>query len=106
MNPLVSICIPLYNNASTIEETVRSVISQTYRPLELVIVDDNSTDNSYDVVNSILAELPENLDVLRHLERNTSNLGMSGNWNPLPVSLQRQIYKASLRRRYHRQLAC
>ncbi len=81
MNPLVSICIPLYNNASTIEETVRSVISQTYRPLELIIVDDNSTDNSYDVVNSILAELPENLDVLRHLERNTSNLGMSGNWN-------------------------
>lgn len=44
--PLVSVCIPVYNNEKTLEETMRSVLSQTYSDLELIVVDDNSRDGS------------------------------------------------------------
>ena len=47
---LVSVVIPTYNRADVIVETLRSVFNQTYRPLEVIIVDDGSTDNTKDVV--------------------------------------------------------
>ena len=39
MEPLVSICIPAYNNAAYIKDTIDSILNQTYKNLELVIVD-------------------------------------------------------------------
>lgn len=35
-SPLVSVCIPAYNNADTILETIQSVLTQTYQNLELI----------------------------------------------------------------------
>lgn len=52
MNTLISIIIPLYNKASSIKETVLSVLSQDYTDFEIVIVDDGSTDNGPDIVKS------------------------------------------------------
>ena len=49
----VSIIIPTYNRAYCIERSIRSVLEQTYREFELLIVDDGSSDNTRDVVNSI-----------------------------------------------------
>ena len=46
MEPLVSICIPAYNNAAYIKDTIDSILNQTYKNLELVIVDDKSKDNT------------------------------------------------------------
>ena len=40
MKPLVSVCIPAYNNAAYIKDTIDSVLHQTYPNLELVICDD------------------------------------------------------------------
>ena len=40
MEPLVSVCIPAYNNAAYIKETIDSVLKQTYFHLELIICDD------------------------------------------------------------------
>lgn len=45
-----SVIIPLYNKADVVARTLRSVLSQTYRDFELIIVDDGSTDGSLDVV--------------------------------------------------------
>jgi len=51
MDELVSIIMPSYNTAKFIEETVNSVLNQTYTNWELIIVDDCSTDNTDEVVS-------------------------------------------------------
>ena len=52
-NDLVSVIMPSYNTASYIEETVRSVLNQTYTNWELIIVDDCSTDNTDEILDKI-----------------------------------------------------
>ncbi|QNK76808.1 glycosyltransferase family 2 protein [Winogradskyella sp. PAMC22761] len=44
MQPLVSIITPMYNNASVIEKTIKSVLNQTYSNWELILIDDASRD--------------------------------------------------------------
>lgn len=53
---LVSIIMPSYNTAEFIEETINSVLAQSYHNWELIIVDDCSTDNTDDVVKPYLAD--------------------------------------------------
>ncbi len=50
---LVSIIMPSYNTGKFIEETINSVISQTYSNWELIIVDDCSTDNTDEILKNI-----------------------------------------------------
>jgi glycosyltransferase involved in cell wall biosynthesis len=57
-HPRVSILIPSYNHANFIEQTIRSVWEQCYPNLELVIVDDGSTDNSREVIGRLRAISP------------------------------------------------
>ena len=52
MKPLVSVIIPNYNYDSFLREAVDSVLSQTYERVEVVVVDDGSTDSSRDVIES------------------------------------------------------
>ncbi len=51
---LVSIIVPLYNRASLISETIDSLIKQSYDNIEIIIVDDGSTDNSFDIAFSYI----------------------------------------------------
>ena len=52
MNPLVSIIIPVYNSERYIGKTLQSILRQTYDNKEIIIVDDESTDNSYAIAKS------------------------------------------------------
>lgn len=52
--PLVSIIMPTYNRAFIIKKAIESVITQNYKNWQLLIIDDGSTDNTYDVVKSYL----------------------------------------------------
>jgi glycosyltransferase involved in cell wall biosynthesis len=51
--PLVSICIAVFNAERFLAEALRSVLNQTYANLEICVVDDGSTDRSYEIISSI-----------------------------------------------------
>lgn len=63
---LVSIIVPTYNRAGLVAEALDSVARQTYRPLELVIVDDGSTDDTQDVIKAWVASLGEDPGLTIH----------------------------------------
>jgi len=50
---MISIIIPLYNKEPIIRSSIQSVLLQSYKDFELIIVDDGSTDSSYDIVENI-----------------------------------------------------
>ena len=51
-NPLVSFIVPVFNSQKTLNKCVFSILSQTYSNIELILVDDGSTDGSADICNS------------------------------------------------------
>jgi glycosyltransferase involved in cell wall biosynthesis len=56
--PLVSIVIAAYNEQAYIAEALHSVLAQTYRPIELIVVDDGSTDHTAQITAQIAAATP------------------------------------------------
>ncbi len=52
MNPLVSVIIPTFNRAGVVTRAIDSVLGQTYRPVEVIVVDDGSTDATPEVLKS------------------------------------------------------
>lgn len=73
--PKVSVLIPAYNYGHFLDETIQSVLDQTFTDFELVIVDNHSTDNTVAVVQSYLS------DSRVSFYQNETNLGLVGNWN-------------------------
>jgi glycosyltransferase involved in cell wall biosynthesis len=63
--PKVSVLMPAFNAGPSIETAIRSVLAQTWRNLELIVVDDQSTDNTFEVAQW-LASQDERVVALRH----------------------------------------
>ncbi|MCX8080388.1 MAG: glycosyltransferase [Bacteroidia bacterium] len=53
MEPLVSVILPVYNASFFLKDSVRSILNQTYKNFELIIINDGSTDNSREILNRI-----------------------------------------------------
>ncbi|WP_209329407.1 glycosyltransferase [Lunatimonas salinarum] len=73
--PLVSIAICTYNGEKYLAEQLESLLRQTYTPLEIVLVDDRSTDGTWQLANQYAIRFPQ----LRVLQ-NTENLGYQKNF--------------------------
>lgn len=77
--PLVSIAIPAYRHAHFIEATLASVCAQTYPELELVLIDDGSPDDTFEVAKRFLATRQARFR--RIVLQRHKNQGVSGNSN-------------------------
>ena len=64
-SPLVSTIIPVYNRPEMVQRAVASVLAQTYRPIEILLVDDGSTDHTPEVLAALQAEHPQIIRVIR-----------------------------------------
>ena len=71
---ILSVCIPVYNGEEYIEEAILSVLEQSFKDYELLIIDNQSTDNTYTLLQKFT-------DPRIKLFRNDTNLGLVGNFN-------------------------
>jgi len=78
-SPLVSVIIPMYNAAKFIPQTLESLLYQTMKNFEVVVVDDCSTDNSVEVVESFADRFEESQLHIIKLSKNTGSPGLPRN---------------------------
>ena len=71
---LVSTIIPVYNRSSMLLDAVNSVLSQSYNLIEIIIVNDGSTDNTTEIADELAANYP---DVIRVIHKENSGPGLS-----------------------------
>jgi len=77
--PIVSVTIPSYNHARFLPAAIESVLTQTYEPLEVVIVDDGSTDDSLQIAKDYATRHPDIIRVFTHA--GNGNRGISATVN-------------------------
>lgn len=75
--PKVSVIMGIYNCESTLSESIESIINQTYKDWELIICDDASSDNSYEIACSYAIKYSEKIKVIK----NEKNLKLAGTLN-------------------------
>jgi alpha-1,3-rhamnosyltransferase len=91
--PKVTISIPSYNHARFLPEAVESALGQTYPHIEILIVDDGSTDDSLAIAQSYQLKYPEKIRAHTHPGRR--NLGISATVNEA-VKLSTGVYFSGL----------
>ncbi len=76
MNPLVSIVVPVYNVEKYLKKCIESLIEQTYRNIEILLIDDGSTDNS----GKICDNYAEQYSFIYAFHKKNSGLGLTRNY--------------------------
>ena len=71
---LVSTIVPVHNRAALLRDAVASVLAQTYRPIEVIVIDDGSTDDTGVAADALAAAHP---DSIRVLHRNNAGPGLA-----------------------------
>jgi glycosyltransferase involved in cell wall biosynthesis len=64
MKDLISVIIPVFNHARTLRRSIRSLVAQTYRPLEVVVVNDGSIDNFTETIEKIKSKIKTGADFI------------------------------------------
>ena len=54
--PLVTVAVPCYNHEKYVEDTIKSIVNQTYKNIELIVIDDGSKDSSGDIIQKLSDE--------------------------------------------------
>lgn len=80
VNPKVSIIVPTYNSADYLPAAMESLVGQAYRPIEIVVIDDASTDSTSDYLNEV-ASCPWSHGVEFLFLRNKTNYGVGHSRN-------------------------
>lgn len=76
MNDLISVVVTCYNHENYIEQCLRSIFDQSYRHIELIVLDDGSTDASDEIIKQVLEDSPFETRYETH-----PNMGVVGNRN-------------------------
>ena len=79
INPLVSVVIPCYNHESFVQDSIQSVIGQTYQNIELIIIDDGSKDGSVEKIQEMIPTCQKRF--VRFEFRHRPNKGLSATLN-------------------------
>ncbi|MDO4334291.1 MAG: glycosyltransferase family 2 protein [Bacteroidales bacterium] len=74
---MVSILVPIYNVAPFIERCSRSLFEQSYHDIEYIFVDDDSPDNSVDILRNTLKDYPDRMNAVKIISH-PSNKGLAG----------------------------
>src|SRR5690606_20595163 len=103
--PFVSVIIPFYNNEEYAERAIESVLQQTFKDFELILVDNNSRDGTLNILNNYRDKYPDIIRVYKELKqgcpaaRNKGLYEAKGEWiqildsddEILPEKLENQV---------------
>lgn len=72
---LVSIIVPVYNTEKFIAETLQSALNQTYQDIEIIIIDDASTDTSRAIIQDFQKQHPDKIRTIFHTKNTGESIG-------------------------------
>lgn len=75
-NARLSVVVPNYNHAQYLPEALNAILNQSCRPMEVIVIDDCSTDNSVEVIEAFIR-----MDPIIRLYRNERNRGVNFSMN-------------------------
>ena len=87
--PLVTVVIPAYNHEKYVVESIRSIINQTYRNIELIIINDGSKDRTHEKILTVIEECKRRFVRFEYINR--ENVGLSATLNQA-LSMTRGSY--------------
>ncbi|EKT3956847.1 glycosyltransferase family 2 protein [Flavobacterium psychrophilum] len=77
-NPIISVIMPVYNASKYLKESIESILNQTFRDFEFIILNDNSTDNSLEIISDYQQKDPRIIIINKPVNLGPANLRNEG----------------------------